>query len=245
VWRSCIAIFGICAIAWAIEVIPTFRIDTPLTEVAERILSGEKFNAAQLGTMKRLLDEVPAMPVEASALNSAAVIRLRLLEGELQSGNHQPSASSVADLQGVVAATLARSPTSSFIWLTDVWLKRFRAEATDFNLLRMSYRFGPNEAWIALRRSPVVLGIFLSLPGDLAEQALSEFAGLVRSNFFADAGNILAGPGWAVHEQLLNRLAQIDEPAQRRFMTVLASKDLDYLSIPGLAERPARPFERP
>lgn len=246
VWRSLIAIFGICAIAWAIDVIPTYHRDAPYADIAERILWGEKFNAAQLDAMRRQLDATPARPiVQASALSGATVMRLLLLEEGMKAGTRQPSASDLANLQTVVSATLAQSPTNAFVWLEDFWLKRRQVESADFNLLRMSYRSGPNEAWIALRRNPVALGVFQSLPSDVAEQTLSEFAGLVRSGLYADAVNILAGPGWAIHEQLLSRLVQVDEAARRSFASVLDSKNLDHVSVPGVpavVERHPGPF---
>ena len=242
VWRGLIAIFGICAIAWAIDVIPTYRMDSPYAGIAERILSGDKFNAAQLNAIRREMDAAPVSPVQASALSGATVIRLLLLEDGMKPDNHQPSASDLADVQMAVSATLSQSPTNSFVWLTDFWLKRRQVDSADFNLLRMSYRSGPNEAWIAVRRNPLALGVFPSLPSDLAEQTLSEFAGLVRSGLYADASNILVGPGWAIHEQLLGRLVQVDEADRRRFAKVLESKNLDSAMVPGIGERPARPF---
>lgn len=243
VWRSFIAMFGICAIAWAIAAIPIYRADAPLAGAAQRILSGDKFNAAQLSAMKHQLDAAPARPLQASALNSAAIIRLLLLEDELKVGNRQPSAPDLAELQMVVSAALAQSPTGSFMWLTDLWLKRLRGESVDSNLdlLRMSYWSAPNEAWIAVRRNPLALGVFPSLPSELAEQALSEFVRLVRSNLYWDASNILAGPGWAIHEQLLSRLVEVDEADRRGFAKALAFKDLD-VTVPGMDQRPSRPF---
>jgi hypothetical protein len=207
-------------------------------------LSGEKFNAAQLSAMKRQLNVAPARPLQASALSSAVIIRLLLLQDQLKAGNRQPPASDLVELQMVVSAALAQSPTSSFMWLTDLWLNRLRGEPADgdLNLLRMSYWSGPNEAWIAVRRNPLALGIFPSLPGELAEQALSEFVRLVRSGLYTDASNILAGPGWTIHEQLLGRLVQVDEADRRRFAKALASKDLEGVTVPGVDERPSRPF---
>ena len=245
VWRSLIAIFGICAIAWAVDAIPTYHRDAPYTGIAERILRGDKFNAAQLDAMRRQLDATPVRPVQASALSGATVMRLLLLEDGMKADDRQPSASDLADLQMAVSATLSQSPTNAFVWLADFWLKRRQVDSADFNLLRMSYRSGPNEAWIAVRRNPLTLGVFQSLPSELAEQTLSEFAGLVRSGLYADAANILAGPGWAVHEQLLSHLVQVDESARRSFASVLNSKNLDHVSVPGVpavVERHPGPF---
>ena len=108
--RGFIAIFGICAIAWAIDVIAVYRAEASLAGAGQAILSGDRFNAAQLGAMKRQLDAAPAQPVQASAASGAAVIRLLLLEDELKAGNRQPSDSDISDLQKAVRAVLAQSP---------------------------------------------------------------------------------------------------------------------------------------
>ena len=87
VWRSFIAVFGICAITWAVDVIPAYRADVPFAVNAQLALSGDKFNAMQLSAMKRELDAASAKPLQASALTGAAVIRLLLLEATLSAGN--------------------------------------------------------------------------------------------------------------------------------------------------------------
>jgi hypothetical protein len=242
--RSIVAIFGICAIAWAVNAVLVYRRTTLLAETAQRALSGDRFNATQLSAMKRLLDTAPTETLQASDASNAAVVRLLLLEDELRAGNHQPSTSELVELQMAVRAAIGQSPTNSFMWLTDLWLKRLRGESAeaDLNLLRMSYWSGPNEAWIAVRRNPLAMSIFPSLPGDLAEQALSEFVELVRSGLYADASNILAGPGWAIREQLLGRLVAVDETHRRGFARALGSRDIDGVTVPGVPERPSRPF---
>lgn len=242
VWRSFIAIFGICAVAWAIDVIPTYRMDAPYEGIAERILSGDKFNAAQLNAMRSQLDAAQVRPTQASALSGAAVIRLLLLEDGMKTGTQQPSASDLADLQMTASATLSQSPTNSFVWLVDFWLKRRQVDSADFNFLRMSYWSGPKEAWIAVKRNALALNAFPALPKDLAEETLSEFAGLVRSGLYADAANILAGPGWQVREMLLHGLARLDEGDRRRFARALEKKNLEEVVVPGVEERPTRPF---
>jgi hypothetical protein len=242
VWRSLIVLFGICAITWAVEVFPAYRSEAPLLDAAQRILSGDKFGAAQLGAIRGQLQA--AAPQQASALSSAAVIRMLLLEDERKAGNREPSAADRIKLQAAVSAALAQSPTDSFMWLVDLWLKRLRSEDgdNDLNLLRMSYWSGPNEAWIAVKRNPLALRVFSSLPNELAEQAVSEFAGLVKARLYADAADILAGPGWAIRERLLSRLVEVDEDNRRGFARTLASKDLDGVTVPGVSERPSRRF---
>ena len=242
--RGLVAIFGICAIAWAVDVLLIYRAEASLEGTAQSILSGERFNPAQLSVLKRQLDAAPARLVQASSLSGAAIIRLQLLEDELSAGKGPPSASDIADLQTSVSSALAQSPMDSFMWLTDFWLTRLRGEPIDrnLNLLSMSYWSGPNEGWIAVKRNPLALGAFSSLPGDLAEQAQAEFVGLVRSGLYEDASRIMAGPGWGIHEQLLSRLVQVPEGDRRGFARAMASKDVGEVTVPGLEKRPARPF---
>ena len=65
---------------------------------------------------------------------------------------------------------------------------------------------------------------------------------MVRSGLYAGASNILAGPGRAIHEQLLSRLVQVEETDRRGFAEALASKDLDGVTVPGVDEPPSRRF---
>jgi hypothetical protein len=242
VWRGFSVVFGICAIAWAVVVFPIFRAEIPLIDAAQRMLSGDKFNVTQLAAMRGQLQASPGVALQqASALQSAAVIRLQLMEDEWRASNRR-SATDLAELQEAVNATLAQSPTNSFMWLVDLWLKRLRAEDrdNDLTLLRLSYWYGPNEAWIATRRSPLALNVFSSLPSELAEQVVSEFTGLVKARLHVDAAEILAGPGWAFRERLLSRLLEVDEDNRRVFARILASKGVDGVTVPGVRERPFR-----
>jgi hypothetical protein len=242
-WRGFVSITGILAVTWATQALLIYHKTPLLTDTAQGILSGDKFNATQLNAMKRSLDALPSGLLEASTLSSAAVIHSFLLEEQLKTGDHKASASDIAELRTIVSAALAQSPTNSFMWLTDVWIKWLRGEFTqgDFNLLRMSYWSGPNEAWIAVRRNPLAMSL-LPLPNDLKDQAVSEFARLVRTGLYEDASNILAGPGWPIREQLLNGLIQVDEANRRVFAGVLADKNIEGVKVPGLAEQSSRPF---
>jgi hypothetical protein len=229
---------------WASSAILAYRAEGEVANLSRQILLGEKFSNEQLNALKLRLDAVPTVSPRPSALSNIATIRLRLVEATLASGQAQAAASSLDDLETTVRAALAGNPTNSFLWLMDYWLHKLRSgnAIADPKLLRMSYLLGPNESWIAVRRNPIALSGFSSLPNDLAEQALAEFAGLVRSGFYMDAANTIAGSGWAVHERLLSRLVQVDEDNRRRFAKVLESKDLSGVTVPGVDERPSRPF---
>jgi len=225
------------------RVLPVYRTERPLEDAAQGILLGEAYSDAQFGAIKDQLTASPPGPFSASGSINNAVVRLSLLEHELQVANGSNSPD-LQELERALEAALAKSPASSFLWLAQCWIKHLRAGVAsyDLQLLNMSYRTGPNEAWIALKRNPLALSAFPTLPEKLAEQALSEFAGLVRSGLYADAAKILAGSGWPVRDKLLGRLAQVPEGDRRQFAHALEAKNLEGVAVPGVEERPRRPF---
>jgi hypothetical protein len=108
----------------------------------------------------------------------------------------------------------------------------------------MSYELGRYEGWIALKRNRLALAIFPSLPGDLAELAVSEFVALVRSGLYAEAADIVAGPGKMLRGALFSRLKDLSDSQRREFAKVLYVADLSDVPIPGYAPPPPRPWRR-
>jgi hypothetical protein len=245
VLRGLTAGFGICSIAWAVTFVTLNYGEPPLADAAEGILRGEFFDGTKLNELKREFDSAPIDKLRSVALDDMAVIRLRLLEMKLTEGVIQAESPDLADLNAAFAMALSNNPNNSFLWFAEYWLSRVQRDATDRGIksLRMSYETGPNDAWIAQRRNPVVLENFSSLPEDLAEQGLSEFVRLVQSGLYRDAANILAGPGWPIRQQLLGRLAPLNDFDRYSFAYELVLKNLDGVSVPGVVgERPSRPF---
>ena len=240
--RILIAIVGACAVAWSTFAIRTSAIGAAFAGPAMHILAEDRFSPEQLNALTRQIDETSAVSLRPAALSDIAIIRLRLAEVAVQSGNAQLAAAVFDNLQTAVAAALERAPTNSFMWLTDYWAHSVRSgnPADGLKSLGMSYAEGPNEGWIAIRRNPVALSAFPSLSERVANQALDEFANMVKSGFYPEAANILAGPGWRIHDKLLARLAPIDGHDRRRFAKELETKDLKGVVVPGIDHR--RPF---
>jgi hypothetical protein len=234
--RILTVVAGACAIAWAGYVLPALDTEASLRDDAQQVLAGAQYTNEQADQLRVVLKAAATSDLSPSSLRDIAVIRLALAEFGLQSGDRQQTDRSLCDLSTALSAALADNPTASFLWLADYWLKSTRDANGSAGLesLRMSYRLGPNESWIALRRSPLALGAYSKLPDDLAESALSEFAAFVRSGFYADAADILAGPAWAVHQKLLNGLYRVDLTDRQRFARALEPKDLDGVYVPGV-----------
>lgn len=232
---------GLCSVVWAASAIPSYQAEAALTGPARQILAMDKYSPEQLSQLKQRVDAAPIGLLRSSALSDIAIIRLRLAEVGAASGKAELAAAGLNDLDPAVIAALAANPTSSFLWLTEYWSQSERTgdPKPGMKFLRMSYLLGPNEGWIALRRNPLALSVFSSLPPELAEQTLSEFVRLVRSRFYTETANILAGPGWAVRDRLTGRLADIDKDTRREFATFLAHKDIKDVKIPGVEESPS------
>lgn len=237
--RILVAAFGVCAFAWSFSTIRVYRAEAFFADPALRILGGDRFTTEQLNALTRQIETAPVASLRPTALADIATIRLRLAEVALQSGNAELAAAAFDKLEVAVAAALEKAPTSSFMWLTDYWIRSVRSgnPANGLNLLGMSYVEGPNEGWIAVRRNPLALSAFPSLPSGLADQALNEFARLVSSGFYSDAANTLAGVGWPIHDNLLARLTEVDEGSRRRFAKALEAKDLEGVTVPGVEGR--------
>lgn len=225
--------------AWSVSAIRLYRAEDIFANPALRILGGDRFTAEQLDMLTRQIEAAPVASLRPTALTDIATIRLRIVEVALQSGNAQLAAAAFDNLKAAVAAALDGAPTSSFMWLTDYWSRSVRSgnPADGLKSLAMSYAEGPNEGWIAVRRNPVALSAFPSLPDQLADQALNEFARLVSSGSYADAANTVAGAGWPIHDKLLARLTQLSEGTRQRFAKALEAKDLDGVTVPGVETR--------
>jgi hypothetical protein len=241
--RTFIALFGISSIVWAASLWPAYRTGDPLENSAQLVLLGQRFTPNQLNSL-RLRIAATVGRLRPLSWDSIAVIYLRLVENDLTTGNQEAYLADVRELRMALSTALSSNPNNSFLWLIEYWLQESSVRAAEHGLkaLYMSYLLGPNEAWIAVNRNPLTLSAFSSLPSELAERAISEFVGLVRSGLYWDASNILAGSGWAIHEKLLNRLVQINEADRREFAKVLRGKNLDAVQVPGVGERSARPF---
>jgi hypothetical protein len=236
--RTFIASFGVCSITWAFFSLPYYRAEAALYSSATGILAGESYTTEQLARLDQDIEAVPQNRLGPVSLRDIAIVRLRQFE-EVKALDAFERALTAVTL------ALAADPNASFLWMAEFSLRLQNADvnvaAQDLALLDRSYVTGPYEGWVAVRRNPMALAVFQSLPNDLAEQTLSEFAGIVRSGLYLDAANILAGSGWPLRDRLLARVRELDEASRRGLAGALAYKNID-LNIPGVDNGSSRPF---
>jgi hypothetical protein len=246
--RSLLALFniaiGLAAIAWGIATYQTFWRELAIGPTAAAIVNRAGFKAGALTPLIPAVERIEqASYCHPRALQDAAIIRLRLAEDAIDTAERDALDGRLGTLDRDIRHSLACAPTDAFLWMVLAWLdgvrEGFRNE--QFTYLRLSYRLGPNEGWIAARRNRFALATFTRLPTDLADAAVHEFARMVDSWVYWDAIAIFTGPGWPIREQLLASLKEVGQRQREAFYTQLYTEGYK-IAVPGVAPRDPRPW---
>jgi hypothetical protein len=234
-------LIGVAAVIglWAGAAFLIFLSQTAINNAGSRLAAGEPFRKVSLSTLRPELDRVEqsSWPVPES-LHNAAAIELHLSELELEAGEKIAGSPQFARTQRVIEAELRTIPLDAFAWAALFWLRKTRdgMSKTIVPYLRMSYRAGPHEGWIAVNRNRTAVTVLSVLPKDLADLVTAEFADLVASDYTKAAAEIVTGPGWANRELLLNGLANVPQDKKRNLADALYERGFD-LVVPGVEPR--------
>jgi hypothetical protein len=246
--RFCLAGFGAAAVAWGAVTLPTFWRQAPIERIGQQVIEGDTFVGEDLDQgLAKVLPAVEAIEradrCVAPARHAAAIIRVRMAEDAFAAAEPEMLDTSLASLQRSIRGSLACSPADPFLWFILFWVENsVQGFSPDhFRYLRMSYALGPNEGWIALKRSPFAVALYDQLPPDLAEKAGSEFVRLIQSGFIREAAVILTTSGWRNRSALLARLQEL--PTRYRGVFAGAVYDLGYdIEVPGVKRPEPRPW---
>jgi hypothetical protein len=234
---------GLAAMGWGFVVMPLVRHQTSMSQMARKIIGGERYGPGLLAgyadVAERDLRQDVCQPVNRRTL---AVIRLRLAEEALADGDGDKIERTRSALEAAVLSALACTPADPLLWLTVFWMQNNTRGLQDdnFKSLRMSYRFGPNEGWLAIRRNRYTVAIYPALSEDLKKHAVDEFDQLVKSDFITDAAEIIVGPGRPISDRLLSSLDGIDVQKLRFLGRLLDGKGFEA-KIPGIPNTPRFP----
>jgi hypothetical protein len=232
---------GCGALLWGSFVFPIFWRESQIERIAPRLVDGESFKPELLASLLSTVD--PNEPCRADALRSVAIVRLRVVEEALSTGQRLTIDSELHALNDTIRRSLACSPADPFLWMILAWndaaLNGFQPEQLTF--LRLSYRLGPGEGWVATRRNGFALSIYEKLPADLAEDALDEFAHMLASGFYWDPVRIFTGPGWPVRDKLLAHLNDVPLQQRESFAKTLYREGYD-IEVPGVPRPDPRPW---
>jgi hypothetical protein len=226
--RASAILAGLIGIAWGVSEFSALRQQSTIKKIADRILVGDVYKYDILLIQASLVD--PAQRPELCrplTVRSAAVIRLRLAEiSDNAALGPAPVRTNLA--VDAIRQSLTCSPADPFFWLALYALE----PSAPLNYLTASYRLGPNEGWIALKRNPVAFANFDELPDDLRRIVVREFVRIVEMDTIDDAVKIFVGPAWDERELILSQMDQVPLRQRQRFQAALTSAGYDVL-VPG------------
>jgi hypothetical protein len=222
--RAPAILIGLMGIVWGVSQFSALRQEATIKKLADRILRGDVYKNEILLKQASLvaLTQRPQL-CRPLTVRSAAVIRLRLAE---ISDNAALDPANLA--VEAIRNSLACSPADPFFWLALYALE----PATPLNFLAASYRLGPNEGWIALKRNPIAFANFDELSEDLRRIVVQEFLRIVEMDAIDDAMKIFVGPAWDHRDLILSQMDQVPLPQRQRFQAALTSAGYDVL-VPG------------
>lgn len=229
-------IVSLAAIAWGTATFPIFwsqlSIERTADAIADRIVFKPHSLDPLLPAVNRIEQSAYCQP---EAVHAAAIIRLRLAEEAITNAERDAIDTRLGALQDAILKSLSCAPSDPFLWTILTWVDQTRQgfRPQQLTYLRLSYRLGPYEGWIADRRNRLALSMFWRLPPDLADSVVREFAAMVNSQFYQEAIAILTGPGWALHDRLLAGLSDSDMRQRAEFAKELFSAGYD-VAVPGI-----------
>jgi hypothetical protein len=220
---------GLTAVGWGIFVGPLVWRQASMEQFGTKIIAGERF---EVGILEEYIEAAPDDrdgPCQPITLRTLAVLRLRLAEEAISNGSRSLIDQTQSAGEAAIRSSLSCTPTDPFLWFALFWMQNSKRglQEDNYRSLRMSYRVGPNEGWLSIRRNRLAIAIYPSLPDDLKEAATDEFVQLVKSDLITEAADILAGPGRPVSNMLLARLQGIDERKLRFLSKLLVGKGID------------------
>ena len=233
-------------LGWTIFTFPILSRTASAERLAGRLISGVPAKADVIeGRLAEIDASTPSDPGRAATKRAEAIMRLALYEEAAASTRTDLADARLKSLQRSLREALHFIPSDPYLWLVLFSIENaavgYRSDHLEY--LRMSYRLGPHEGWISLKRNPVTLAMLPALDAELARDVLDEFAALVENDLHQEAAAIFANTNPANRDRILARLASVSEPNRRRFSQELAIR-LPYVAVPGISREDQRPWKR-
>jgi hypothetical protein len=226
--RVSAVVIGLIGIVWGVLELPALRQESTIRKISERVLAGEAFKYEILLKQASLVDPTQKPEIcRPLKVRSAAVIQLRIAE---ISGNSDlaPALARSNLAVDAIRNSLACSPADPFLWLVLFALE----PSAQLSYLTASYRLGPNEGWIAIKRNPVAFTEFDELPEDLRATVVQEFLRILEMDLYDDAIKIFVGPAWDKRELILSQMDHIPLRQRQNLAVRLAEGGYDVI-VPG------------
>jgi hypothetical protein len=222
---------GSIGIGWGFAELSMFRREAINNNIAKRIIAGDPFKPQILLKQASVVEQAQKTETcRPLTVRSAAVMRLRIAEISNDPGlGPAPDRTNLA--VEAIRNSLACSPSDPFLWLVLYALQ----PSAPLSYLSTSYRLGPSEGWIALKRNPVAFGVFDELPEDLRGMVVQEFLRLLEIDLYDEAVKIFVGPAWEKRELILSQMDRVPLWNRQNFAARLDDGGYDVI-VPGVSK---------
>jgi len=233
--RALNGLLGLVAVGWVSIVFPAFLLTGPARTVAKLIVEDDRLQPNGLAELHERLQNERLALVPPKLVAAKALVRLRLADEEAQTSQQIVAKRIFDEVNNEITAALFEVPGDSFLWMMyySTAVARTGSQLEHIDYLVQSYKAGPNEGWIALRRNRLSLSLPPPLISMLKKYIVAEFAAITNSGFVEDAASNLALVGRDQQELLATGVSTLDiEPR-----TILAKKlaeEGSQLTIPGV-----------
>lgn len=228
--RFFVTVVGLIGTWWGLSEFSTLRQQVIIDNVGKRIIAGDPFKTSTLLNQASLAEQVEdSAACRPLILRSIALIRLRIAEISDDAGlGPAPVRNSLA--AEAIRKSLSCSPAEPFFWLVLFALD----PSAQLNYLSESYRLGPNEGWIALKRNPIAFAEFNDLTNDLRATVVHEFLMILEMGLYDDAMKIFVGPAWDQKDLILSHMDLVSRRHRQKLADLLAAAGYDVI-VPGTA----------
>lgn len=243
--RFGVCLLGVAAIAWGISTLPLFwRAGTPVA-AATKILRGDSFSGETLLREAQQIDDLPSVWIcNPSVLRSRVVFRLSVFNEVVAARNRALVEATYHPLRDAARQSLSCTPEDAFAWLVLFWIdaRQNGLDQENERYLRLSYKFGPNEAWLALWRNRLAFSVFEQLPSDLSQNAIDEFIGLIKTRrlYWQTAAMFKAAPQ-AAQRQIIAAIGTLSASSRQAFLRTVHDQGTD-VTVPDSNMPAARPW---
>jgi hypothetical protein len=202
--------------------------DPAVPQIAGRVARGERYETDRLRRI--VADNLPSALrlCSAKTLRELLLLQLAIADESTRSGDLKQTDIDANAVASTSRALLACAPTEGLGWFGSYWAE---IRETGFGprtaqLLGLSYRFAPHEAWLQLIRAPLALRAFSAASPELRDHAAQDFADIFHARLFPSAATLYQAAGAEARIALLDRTCDAPEADRDLFSHFVAAKGL-------------------
>ncbi|MCP3397411.1 hypothetical protein [Bradyrhizobium sp. CCGB20] len=214
-------------LVWIASVAPDVT-NPAVPQIAGRVARGERYELDRLRWI--VAENLPSARrlCSAKTLREILLLQLAIADESTRSGDLKQTDLDAAAVASTSRALLACAPTEGLGWFGSYWAEIRQAGfgPRTAQLLELSYRFAPHEAWLQLIRAPLALRIFNAASPGLRDHAVQDFADIFQARLFPSAAALYQAAAASARPGLLDRTCNAPDIDRELLMHFVTEKGL-------------------